>query len=399
VKKILFLSSHNLASNPRLVKEIELALQNGYLVSVICFEFENWSKPLNDEIKNRLISKISLHSIPGNRKPFGAWLVSSLIFSIAGIGLILFRNNAVLLSFRSNKRTYLLWKEVKKMNEKFDLVIAHNPGSFYPAQLFAQKNKTPFGIDLEDYHPGETNSKNEMLLSKNLNRVVLPKANYVSAASSLILQYSEADLSKPLKNKQVVLNYFPSTEFSIPQNSNSDKLKLVWFSQNISFNRGLEQLIPSIANNDQVELHLYGNCDTAFKEQWIVGYNNIKLYPSLPQNELHSRLANYDIGLAIEIKDKNLNRDICITNKILAYFQSGLYILASKTKAQESFINEHTEHGMLTSLSTEDLKNTIQTLINQKQFVRASSIIRFEKAKKYCWEMESEKLVKIWERY
>ena len=381
LKKILFLSTHNLATNPRLVKEIELAMENRYSVSVLCFEFDNWSKPLNEEIKKRLVPHLNYRGIPGNRNPFGTWLMSSLLFSLSKIVLIFFPGNVFLLSLRSNKRSWLLLRELKNMDEKFDLVVAHNPGSFYPAHLFARRNKIPFGIDLEDYHPGESNDDKMNALSQKLNRALLPKAAYITAASPLILEYSEADLPVILKNKQVVLNYFPSMEFTNPRHNISEKLSLVWFSQNISFDRGLEQLVPSIKDNDQIQLHLFGNCDEGFKAQWLADCNNIEVHPSLPQAELHHRLSNYDVGLAIE-PGKDLNNELALSNKILAYFQSGLYILASNTKAQERFINEHPEHGTLTSLSSGNLKQTIQQLIDHKQSLRSASKNRFERRQK-----------------
>lgn len=395
-KKILFLTTHNLATNPRLVKEIELALQNKYSVSVLCFEFDNWSKPLNDEIKKRLVPKINYYGIPGNRKPFVPWLMSSFLFSVSKILLVFFPLNELLLSWGSNKRSWLLLKGLKKMNDKCDFVVAHNPGSFYPAKLFAQKNKIRFGIDLEDYHPGESNNKKVNTLYKRLNRAVLPGADFITAASPLILEYSKAGLEVPLENKEVILNYFPSTEFNNPVKKDPEKLTLVWFSQNISFNRGIEELIPAIKNNDKIELHLFGNCNESFRDKWLTDCSNIQLHPSLPQVELHEQLSNYDIGLAIE-PGKDLNNELALSNKMLAYLQSGLYILASKTKAQEKFINEHPENGIVTSLSPEDLKKTIQELIDQKQLLRASSTKRFERARKYCWEKESEKLIRIWE--
>jgi glycosyltransferase involved in cell wall biosynthesis len=394
-KKLLFLTTHNLATNPRLVKEIELALQMQFSVIVLCFEFNNWSKPLNDEIKSRLISKISYHGIPGNRKPFLSWLISSLFFFLSKIFLIFFPVNSYFLSLGSNKRSWLLLEGLKKMNEKFNLVVAHNPGSFYPAQLFAERNKIPFGIDLEDYHPGESDHKKGNTLSKRLNKEVLPNADYITAASPLILKYSERDLEVSLKRKQVILNYFPLVEFCQPGND-SEKLKLVWFSQNISFGRGLEQLIPAIKNNIEIELHLFGNCNESFRNQRLTDYSNIYLHSSLPQSELHQQLSNYDIGLAIE-PGKDLNNELAISNKMLAYFQSGLYILASNTKAQKRFINENPDHGMLTTLSSGDLTQTIRKLIDQKQLLRTSAIRRYENAKKYNWENESEKLTRMWE--
>jgi glycosyltransferase involved in cell wall biosynthesis len=286
-------------------------------------------------------------------------------------------------------------RALRKLKERFDLVVAHNPGSFYPAMIFAKKNKIPFGIDLEDYHAGESKDEKVNTVYRRLNKAILPHAAYVTGASPLILEYSEADLPAALKNRQVVSNYFSATEFVNPANDTSEKLTLVWFSQNISFQRGLEQLIASIKDNDQVELHLFGNCNESFKEQWLSDTCNIHLHSSLPQHELHFQLSKFDVGLAIE-PGKDLNNELALSNKMLAYFQSGLYILASNTKAQAGFIHEHPDHGVLTSLSPGDVKQAIQKLVDQKQSLRALAKERFEKAKKFNWESESAKLVTIW---
>ncbi|MEO9145218.1 MAG: hypothetical protein ABI237_06630 [Ginsengibacter sp.] len=394
--KILFITTHNLATNPRLVKEAKLAMSEGYQVSVLCFEFNNWSKAINDKIVERLKSNIMYYGIPGNRKPFMPWLSSSGIHSFAKVLLKLFPKNSWLLGMRSNKRAWLLSKELKKIKETFDLVVAHNPGSFYPAMNYAQKNKIPFGIDLEDYHPGE-NSRDEISpTDRELQNAVLPKASYVSAASPLILEYAQKDSNIPLKNGIVVLNYFPSAEFIKPTTKENKKLKLVWFSQQISFNRGLEQLIPVIKDIPDIELHLFGNCDEGFKKEWLTGHENILIHSVLPQRELHKKLAEFDMGLALE-PGKDLNNELAISNKILAYFQAGLYILASNTLAQKQFIDQHPEHGRISELEARELAETLNDLLDQKEYIRSKAIARFEKAKVFCWEEESKKLAAIWD--
>lgn len=379
-----------------MVKEIELALENGLGVTVICFEFDNWSRPLNEKIKQRLFSKINYHGIAGNRKPFLPWFISSLSYFLSKILLNFLPKNVFLLSLKSNKRSWLLLRQLKNNNEKFDLVIAHNPGSFYPTLRFANKKKIPFGIDLEDYHPGETNSKKEMFYAQNLNKAILPNANYVTAASSLILEYSEADLKMPLKNKEVILNYFSEEEFIKPENKSFEKLRLVWFSQNINTGRGLEAILPVIKKyKEELELHLFGHSNPDFYETEIKGIQNVILHEPLAQAQLHKELSCFDIGLAIE-PAKDLNNELALSNKILAYFQSGLYILASDTKAQKEFINEYPEHGMVAPLSFEKLENALTQLIYQMKFLRDTAMKRFEKAKGSNWENESKKLVEIW---
>lgn len=395
---ILFFTTHNLATNPRLVKEMELALQNNFAVSVICFEFNNWSRQLNEELKNKFGSKINYTGIPGNRKPLWPWLMSSLLFELSKWVLLLLPQNKCWLSVRCNKRSWLLMQALKKIPGNYQLLLAHNPGSFYPALQFAAKHNIPLGIDLEDYHPGESNNERVNNFFKKLNKAILPHAAWVTAASPSILHCSEKDLNDSLKSKQVVLNYFPAKEFVLPQNTTSEKLSFVWFSQNISFGRGLEYFIPAIKNNPQIELHLFGNCNEAFKFQWLKDADNIKWHGPIAQTELHRQLAQFDIGLAIE-PGKDVNNELALSNKMLAYFQAGIYILATNTTAQRMFINENPAHGLLTHLQPEEIKHAIDTLLQQKEELRASAKHRFEKARLYSWESESQSLLRLWQQH
>jgi hypothetical protein len=393
--RILFISTHNLATNPRLVKEIDLALQNGFEVSLLCCEFNNWSNELNQQIKKRFLSRIKYYPVAGNRKPFLRWAISSISHFLSKKLLKFFPTNILLLSLRSNKRSWLLLKQLKGIKETVNLVVAHNSGSFYAAMRFGQKNEIPFGIDLEDYHPGESNDVTTSTQYKTLQNRLLPEAQYVSAASPLILEYAQRDCEKEFRNKTVVLNYFPANEFIMPALKEDEKLKLVWFSQVISFNRGLEQVVPLIKDNAHLELHLFGNCDEAFKTKYLTGFGNIFIHYPLSQQMLHEQLSSFDVGLAIE-PGKDLNNQLAISNKMLAYFQSGLYILASDTKAQKQFLEMHPESGRVTTLDEKGFTSTLNQLVQQKKSIRDKAAGRFERAKDFCWEEESKKLMNSW---
>lgn len=51
---ILFLTSNNLATNPRLYKELKLAIQEGHQTSLIQYKLGNWSDEKSDEMMNCL---------------------------------------------------------------------------------------------------------------------------------------------------------------------------------------------------------------------------------------------------------------------------------------------------------------------------------------------------------
>lgn len=278
--------------------------------------------------------------------------------------------------------------------ERPDIVVAHNVGSFYPALLFARKGTTALGIDLEDYHPGESTkpvvTRNTIQLLKN----VLPDADYITAASPLILAETlkHVDVNCPT---EVVLNYFNAEEFRQPAEIDSDKLQLVWFSQNISFGRGLEQVIPVVEKLENVELHLIGNCNAEFSERWLKARRNIHIHSALSQPVLHKTLAEFDIGLAIE-PGKDRNNELAISNKILAYFQAGLFILASDTPAQQDFLSKHPHAGIVTALNANSFREALTQLVADKDKLRAKRIERYRKAREFSWEREGERVVALW---
>ena len=99
-----------------------------------------------------------------------------------------------------------------------------------------------------------------------------------------------------------------------------------------------------------------------------------------------------DIGLALENKDGDGNRDICLTNKFLAYTQAGLYIFATDTFGQDHFLNQlGNQFGIIIKSS---LKETIEQL-DKTVLDHTNRIERWEKAKTFSWERQSEVLTKV----
>lgn len=266
-------------------------------MEVVCFEFNNWSYPFNQEIKKEF-KRVKLHIIPAGRKPLFPWAMSVFLetfFRVTGRFIPL---KGWALSQAVTRRTNLLLKKIKGIKGHFDLVIGHNPGALFPTWFASEKFKCKCGFDVEDYHPGETNDNISSDRLERLFKFLLPEMNFLTFASMPILEEVKkvADV-----DGSVIQNWFPSCQFQqpVPQ---VGKLKLVWFSQNISFNRGLEFAIPVIEQFADVELHLFGNCNNEFQSKYLVNLNNVFLHSSLPQESLHLQLAEFDCGLAIEPK-------------------------------------------------------------------------------------------------
>lgn len=398
-RTILFVTTHNLATNPRIVKEIRLALSHQFKVKLLAFSFDGWSKPLNKQLLAELESQMEYHEISATRSPFIPWLQSTLAFMYSKFILLFAKNNFNALSTKANKRAYLIQKYLTKNKLDADLIVAHNPGSFYPACCYAKQHGISLGIDLEDFHEGETNDKSIQEEVKKLVDFILPKSAYISAASPLILKHSIENIM--LKNipSFVVENYFDAAEFMAPINIDGEKLKLVWFSQHINYGRGLDKIIPIIKNHkDKFELHIYGNAHEHFVQQELEGVTNVKVYPAMIQKDLHQKLSEYDLGLALEEKSANANKNYALSNKILAYTQAGLYILASDTDAQKIFISNNPEAGVVTSFDVEELEVTFLKCFSDALNIRATKAKRYAAANSKNWQTESASIIAQWNR-
>ncbi|MHA7943021.1 glycosyltransferase family protein [Formosa sp. 3Alg 14/1] len=427
MKHLLFLTTNNLATNPRLVKEVQLALQIKHRVTIIMFTLNNWSDAKSDTIITQLeavnkeaksnLNIVPIEAIASNKVK---WFIYGFAEKIAKKGYKLQSKNIAFNAFGNTRRSFQLLFKAKELVIAPDVICAHNLGALYPAYKLALLWNIPFIFDVEDYHPGETvdfDAVNEKQRREYLMKILLPKAKALTFASPLIGEYT-LDLIGSHKNTETILNGFIEEEFKFPSEScNSDNdldspLKLVWFSQKISFGRGLEQLFEALSKisfrKDDViiDVTLIGELDEKFNEEIIksVQKNFIKkpifihVKAPLAQKELHKLLSKFDVGLALEFNSRDLNRQICLTNKIVTYAQAGLYILATNTKAQAQFISKYPILGVLSDQTVEDIENTILQLIQQKVEIKRNKVLRFETGKQLSWNTEERKLSNLWKR-
>ncbi len=249
---------------------------------------------------------------------------------------------------------------------------------------------------MEDYHPGENLPKSVKNGVTTLMKSLLPKAKYISFAAPLIMNESIRLVGPAIKSSIVVNNFFSEKDFVNIPIEFYEKLQLIWFSQNIDFNRGLEEMLDVLTDyEDEIALTVIGNPKQLFCDKYLYNKKNIEIINSLPALELIKMMNKFDVGLALE-PGKDLNNDIALSNKILIYFQAGLYILASNTTAQEKFLNNHPSHGIITSLKKHELKKTLDFLIEKKNEIRDTKNERFKNSSAFNWEYESMGLVKQW---
>lgn len=326
------------------------------------------------------------------------WLQSKVVERVA---LLLYKagiRSVKIMAFAENRRSYLLLQKLAATNWQPQWVIAHNPSAFYAAYRYAKQKNARLGIDVEDYHPGENQPAIKQQLLFRLMEELLPLSAYNSYASPLIMQQCLSHMSGLANARNLVVNNaFRQQEFVLPTPKQaSQPLHFVWFSQNIDYKRGLEPVLQAM---DQLRfpftLTLIGNMRQPFFDGEIRHRTYIQLVEPLMQPELHRLLSTFDAGLAVEDASADENRNICLTNKIWAYYQSGLYIVASNTPAQQLFLR-NTQHGVVTDNTVAAYLQCFGQVNARLETIRQQSTERFKQAAVYAWQHEAGKLLQVW---
>jgi hypothetical protein len=91
-----------------------------------------------------------------------------------------------------------------------------------------------------------------------------------------------------------------------------------------------------------------------------------------------------------------LNNELALSNKVLAYLQAGLFILATDTIEQKRYMDELTDAGVLVKKNFENAEEVLLQLHSDIVKLRKNKFIRFQNAKSMSWENSGSTLSKIW---
>jgi hypothetical protein len=91
-----------------------------------------------------------------------------------------------------------------------------------------------------------------------------------------------------------------------------------------------------------------------------------------------------------------LNNQLAISNKMLAYAQAGLFILASKTPGQEYFLQQSNLDYLQTEINENALCHSLHSLIQSKKQIRSGRNKRYINGRVYDWEFTSNQLLRTW---
>ena len=289
---------------------------------------------------------------------------------------------------------------------KADLTIVHSEGGLWVGnQLLEQGFRV--GVDFEDWFSEdllpEARAIRPINQIKYLENRLINECPYCLTTSKAMAEAMAKAYNS--KTPTVIYNTFPWEERSqldgkICDRRNLDIPSIHWFSQTIGAGRGLEILFQALPHiNHPVEIHLRGNYPESSRQwlepqipkEWI---DNLFIHPTVPNYELLSRIAEHDIGLALEIP-YCLNKEYTISNKLFQYLQAGLAVIATDTKGQSEILSVYPEIGKLIPCNHAiALADAINYLVNNSQNLASTKkAALFVSQEKLKWENQKDTIV------
>lgn len=397
-KKIVIISTHQPAANPRALKEYETLKKEGYSVKHLYTYNANWSYRIDEEKFTRgTLRRQDFIEVGGNphNRPFRYFMSRAVrrLFSLFAPVIPFCKEMAIA------KGTFEIWRVSSKYPA--DLYIAHYLGALPGAVRVSRKHKASLIFDAEDFHRGE-----QSYYASQIGDVIavedkfLPAVNFITTASPLITE--EYKRNYPRINVLTVNNVFSKKFLQPISRGRDEKLKLFWFSQHIGLHRGLEIFIQALnyLSDADISLTIMGNkWSEAYQENLLAlsnGPRQVFFKESSAPEDLFSIASQYDIGLAGEIPNC-LNKELCLSNKIFTYLLAGNCVLASDMQGQKDFMDQHRGIGFSYKHNdAKDLANKIKMLYNDRALLqRCKEESISVAAQELNWESESRKWLQM----
>jgi glycosyltransferase involved in cell wall biosynthesis len=203
-------------------------------------------------------------------------------------------------------------------------------------------------------------------------------------------------INAPSENKVNIDGKNLRDELNIPT-----ELKLAIYCGGITFNRGLEKLIESLTLMPDVYLIMmgYGNPKYIEKlENLVIKYNvsgRFSFYGPVAPNEVTAYTASADVGIA-PIENVCLSYYYCAPNKIFEYLIGGIPVVASNFPELKKIVTENEIGYTFNPENINSIADSIHKIFsNSKHYLKMKENTKFA-AKKYNWEIESQKLLNLY---
>jgi glycosyltransferase involved in cell wall biosynthesis len=404
--RICLITPRHISYNPRLVKEADVLHEAGYEVRVVALSHTSKKDELDDRLmkpREWTLETVTVHQ--SHPLELIRWFKASVRQKLSQAV------HARTLTWLRDKAYSRYVSELSALagKQQADLYIAHNLQALPAAFRAAQQHDTLLGFDAEDFHRGEfaaDDGSQRKRLTEQVEARYLSYCDHITAASEGIAGAYAAALNIPTPT--VVLNTFPkkerrghTPEKGLDQEKEAGTISLYWYSQTIGPDRGLQDVVRTLpALDERVVLTIRGQWADGFESVFrdlARGHdveNRLRVLPPAPPDQLVERAAQHDIGLALE-QAHTPNRDLCVTNKILAYLLAGIPVVATDTTGQQRICETIPDASRVVPIgNAEAIANAVQDLTATDAALAAAKEAAYKAGdRQYNWDIEKQRLV------
>lgn len=292
-----------------------------------------------------------------------------------------------------------------------DLTIVHSEANLWVgAELLDRGHRV--GVDFEDWfsedlREDETQAHAMRWLQELEQRLLRTCTYSITTSKAMSIALAE-HYGAP--RPAVVYNVFPFAERSAIDGVFKDRRdphlpSVHWFSQSIGPGRGLETFFAATQEIARpFEIHLRGRMAMNYAEDFhrlVPSHVRERLFihETVPNDALLSRIAEHDIGLALE-RGERASRQLSITNKLFQYMQGGLAMIATDTRGQAEVFSAEPEIGlMIQNNDVRALADALMTFMDDKERLRTARAASIDAARRtFCWERQIDTVVQCAER-
>ena len=341
--RVTVVTSGHLSTCPRMLKSADALAADGYDVRVIATRHEPWATAADRDVASRRSWKAETITYRRGEGGSTYWWTGARHRAARAVAQAIGPARAPLaLVSRAYGRVHTeLVRAIAA--DPGDLIYGGTTGALAAIAEAARRCRTPYGVDLEDFHSGETSGADALLvdaLAARVERAVLPGAAFVTAASEAI---AAAYKIRDGTDAAVIHNTFALPPRP-PDVSRVDpgRLRVYWFSQTIGPGRGLEDAVLALGRcGAAAHLALRGRPQAGYLEALTAlaathaPRVEIVHLPPAPPDAMVEVARGYDVGLALEQMTPR-NRQLCLTNKAFTYILAGMAVAVTDTPGQHA---------------------------------------------------------------
>ena len=394
---VLILTASHLCRNPRVVKEATTLGAAGYEVTVMSVSAQKRFRQVDIELLRGLPFQCQVMDYAaGTPRAQAANFVQR---SATWVSRLLCRTLKIETAQSLGPAGALLRFA---RSHPADLTIVHTEIPIWAAQYLIRDGRR-VAVDVEDWYSEDLlfadRRSRPLRLLRQAENFVLNHAVYASATSeSMAAALADAyRCPRPI----VLRNTFPLQPRSrLDRPAGAAPPAFIWFSQTIGPGRGLELFLSAWAQTvAPSRVYLLGDERSGYRQHLLsrlpeARRADVIFVPLVTPDELPFKLAEFDIGLALEPHWPR-NRDLTITNKLFQYMNAGLAVVSTDTAGQTEVMRAAPDSGLLVQAhETTHLTRGLDELIGQPGRLRAcQAAARAAATAQFCWEREAPRLL------